>query len=601
MGLESSLSEHLVVQLAGIIAIGVTAQWVAWRVNLPSILLLLTCGLVAGPVTGWLSPDTIFGDVLTPVVSMSVALILYEGGLTLKLSEVVRVGAVVRNLVTVGAFVTWSVGTLAAHIIFGLAGPLAALLGAVLVVTGPTVIAPLLRHVRPSGDVGPILKWEGIVIDPIGALLAVLIFESILIGDAGDAGSHALRAIFMTVFVGGGLGLLAAGVLTAVLYRHWIADHLENALSLMLVLVTFVLANHFQHESGLLAVTVMGFALANQKWARVDDIVEFKENLQVLLISSLFIVLGARVEMHELLRVAPSGLLYTTVLLLIARPLSVLVSTLRSPLTLREKLFLAWMAPRGIVAAAVVSVFALRLADSGHPDASVLVPIAFVVIIATVAIYGLTSAMVARRLGLAEADPQGLLIVGASVWTRQLAGVLAGLDIRVVLVDSNREHISAARMSGFATFTGSILADHTVDRLDLGGVGRILAVTPNDWVNTLAVHRFERIFGKAQCYQLAPQADAKRKERHRYLHGQWLFDDQIGYEDLERRVRDGYAVKATRLSDTFDWSAFLERYRETAIPLFIHDSKGKLRPLTAGHPATFKAGETVISLVIDKG
>ena len=594
------MSEQLIIQLAGIIALGVTAQWLAWRVGLPSILLLLICGLVAGPITGWLSPDAIFGDVLTPAVSMAVALILYEGGLTLKLSEVARVGAVVRNLVTVGAFVTWSVGTLAAHLIFGLAGPLAALLGAVLVVTGPTVIAPLLRHVRPSGDVGPILKWEGIVIDPIGALLAVLIFEAILIGDPGDAGSHAVWAVVTTVFIGGGLGLLAAGLLTLVLYRHWIADHLENALSLMLVLITFVVSNHFQHESGLLAVTVMGFALANQKWVRVDDIVEFKENLQVLLLSSLFIVLAARVEMSELLRVAPRGLLFVAVLMLVARPLGVLASTLRSPLAFREKLFLAWMAPRGIVAAAVASVFALRLVDRGHPDASVLVPITFVVIITTVAIYGLTSAMLARWLGVAEANPQGLLIVGAEVWTRQLAGVLDGLGIRAVLVDSNREHVSAARMGGVSTFSGSILADHTMDRLELGGIGRLLAVTPNDWVNTLAVHRFERIFGKAQCYQLAPQADGKRKERHRYLHGRWLFCDEIGYGDLDRLICAGYVVKATRLSDTFDWSAFLERYGDTAVPLFVYDAKGTLHPVTAGHAAAPVAGDTAIALVADK-
>ncbi|UCF33399.1 MAG: cation:proton antiporter, partial [Phycisphaerales bacterium] len=268
------MPETILPQIAGIIVLGAAAQWLAWRAALPSILLLLLCGLIAGPVTGWLNPDELFGDLITPAVSIAVALILYEGGLTLKLSEITRVRGVVRNLVTIGALVTWFVGALAAYLIFDLSIALAALLGAVLVVTGPTVIVPLLHHIRPTGSVGAALKWEGIVIDPIGALLTVLIFEVIVIGKAGEATAHVALAVAKTVFLGGGLGVVAAGLLVLLIKRYWIPDYLQNAVSLMLVVGTFVLSNLMQEESGLLAVTVMGFALANQRWADVGEIVE---------------------------------------------------------------------------------------------------------------------------------------------------------------------------------------------------------------------------------------------------------------------------------------------------------------------------------------
>ena len=372
------MHEHILFYLAGIIVLGVAAQWLAWRIGLPSILLLLVIGIIAGPVTGWLTPDALFGELLSPVVSLAVALILYEGGLTLKIAELRKVGGVVRNLVTVGALITWVVSGLAAYFILDLGAPLFVLLGAMLVVTGPTVIAPLLRHIRPTGAVGPALKWEGIVIDPIGALLAVLVFEVIQIGATGEATVHVAVAVLKTIVFGGGLGLAAAAILILVLSRHWIADHLESAASLMLVVATFAAADWLQAESGLLAVTVMGFALANQKRVDIENIVEFKENLRVLLISSLFIVLAARVNLADLGAVAPRGLLFVAVLVLIARPLAAFVSTLGSTLSRGERLLLCWMAPRGIVAAAMASVFAMRLEAAGHDGAATLLPITFI-------------------------------------------------------------------------------------------------------------------------------------------------------------------------------------------------------------------------------
>lgn len=594
------MPETILIGIVGIIVLGVGAQWLAWRIGLPSILLLLTFGLIAGPVLGWIDPNKLFGDdLLFPVVSLAVALILYEGGLSLRISELPKVGAVVRNLVSLGALVTWGIGALAAHLLLGLDASLSALLGAILVVTGPTVIGPLLRQIRPTGNISPILKWEGIVIDPIGALLAVLIFEALMIGEAKEAAVHIAFGVLKTIVLGGGIGLAAAGLLVLLLARYWIADYLQNAASLMLVVAAFAISNKLQPESGLLAATVMGFALANQKRVDVGHIVEFKENLRVLLISSLFIVLAARLQLAELGRLAPRGLLFVAVLILIARPLAVFVSTFRSPLPMRQRLFAAWMAPRGIVAAAVASVFAIRCEGTpGLEDAAILEPITFITIIATVAIYGATSPIIARKLGVAEANPQGILFAGAHAWAREVAALVQRQGYRVLLVDSNRDNAGAARMAGLPTYAGSILAERTLDGIDLGGIGRLLAVTPNEWVNVLTVHRFERTFGSAECYQLPSQQTASdNKKQHEYLHGRRLFGNDATYAKLNQLIAEGFTAKATGLTESFDYAAFRARHGESAVPLFIIDENGRLVVITTENEVEPKAGQTLISLV----
>ncbi len=601
------MTESILFQLAGVLVLGVTAQWLAWRLGLPSILLLLTFGLVAGPVRLWLRPNALFGDLLLPAVSLAVALILYEGGLTLRLSELSKVGAVVRNLVTIGALVTWLVATCSGYLILGLSMELSALLGAVLVVTGPTVIVPMLRQIRPSGSVGSVLKWEGIVIDPIGAVSAVLVFEVIGVvqhAAVADTAAHIVWGVLRTIVFGGGIGLAAAGLLVLLLARYWVADYLQNAASLMFVIAAFAASNHFQPESGLLAATVMGFALANQRWVDVQHIAEFKENLQVLLIACLFIVLGARLERAQLETVSHilgRAALFVGVLVLVARPLSVVLSTMRSGLSWQERAFMCWMAPRGVVAAAVASVFAIELRKQGTAGAELLVPVTFFVIIATVALYGLTSALVARRLGVAESSPQGLLIVGAHALARNIGEVLKEKGFRVLLVDSNRENVNAARMAGLPTHAGSILAEQTLDELELGGVGRLLAMTPNDWVNALAVHRFVRVFGRANCYQLAADERAfARRERHAHLHGRPMFQEGMTFARLEALCARGFGVKATRLSEEFDYKAYRKKYGDSALPLFVLSEKGRLRVRIADAAADPAPGETVVGLVEER-
>jgi NhaP-type Na+/H+ or K+/H+ antiporter len=444
------------VGLASILLLGIGAQWLAWRLRLPSILLLLLVGLAAGPLSGnrLLDPDELFGDSLLPFVSLAVATILLEGGLTLRFRKLRGAGRAVTQLVVVGVPVTWALATLAARWTLGMEWRLALLLGAILVVTGPTVILPLLRHIRPRGAAGSLVRWEGIVTDPIGAVLAVLVFQGMFLAGR-QATAEAVLGLLKALLAGGAAGVLGAGLLVLLLRRRLVPDYLHSGVALAIAIGAFLASNAVQHESGLLAVTLMGVALANQELAHVEHIIEFKENLRVLLISTLFILLAARLPIEEFREFDLHNLLFVAVLIVVVRPITIYLGTLGAGLTWRERAFAAWMAPRGIVAAAVASVFALDLAQAGYPDPDRLVSSVFAVILVTVTLYGLTAGPLARRLGLSEENPRGVLVLGAHSWARELAKVLASAGIEVLLVDANRREVRAARMAGLAPCTAT--------------------------------------------------------------------------------------------------------------------------------------------------
>lgn len=587
------------ITLTAIIFLGGAAQWLAWRLRLPSILLLLVFGFIAGPVTHFINPDELFGVLLRPFVAVSVALILFEGGLTLNFSELKGQGRTVRDLVTIGLLATWVVATAAAYWIVGLDFQLAALLGAILTVTGPTVILPMLRYIRPQGPVAAILKWEGIVIDPIGALLAVLIFEVLLSGKLSEAPVHIAIGLSKTVLLGGGLGFVAAKIMATAITRYWVPQYLQNSVAILLVVSSFVIANNFQAESGLLAVTVMGIVLGNQKGTDLRHIVEFKENLRVLLISALFIILSARLTMEDIRSVGPQAIVFVLIIILVARPLCVLVSTFRGNLKLSERAFLAWMAPRGIVAASVASIFALDLEQKGFTQARLLVPLTFAVIVSTVLLYGLTAAPLARRMGLAESNPQGVLVLGGHRFGIAMSKALIDLGFKVLFVDNNPVNASAARMAGIPTYLGSILGERTIDELNLAGIGRLVALTPNDHVNVLAVQRFARVFGSAETYQLAPHEDRHgRDELEKQLRGRLLFSAAATYSAIDARLASGAVIKVTNITDSFDYSAFVKQYGKDVLRLCTIRADNRLHLETIEQGREPVAGEKIVALVM---
>ncbi len=594
----------LLIALAGIFALGIGAQWVAWRVRLPSILLLLTMGFLVGPISEVISPSgtrlidptEMLGPLLFPIVSLSVAIILFEGSLSLRLKELRSIGKPLFRLLTVGVAITWGLCALAAHYCLELGWFISVLLGAILTVTGPTVVGPMLRHIRPIGTVGPIARWEGIVVDPIGAVLAVLVFEARHIEAFNIATLHALAALGKTILIGGGIGAAAAILIAFLLRRHWIPDYLESLVTMMIVVVTFVLSNILQEEAGLVTVTVMGIWLANSSKVNIKHILEFKENLSVLLISSLFILLSARLDLSQFGELSWRGPLFVVIVILIVRPASVFASTAGSELNHREKLFLSFLAPRGIVAAAVASIFALELQESGKGLDSA----TFLVIVGTVLTYGLASAPLARRLGLSTPNPQGLVIAGANAFARSVAHALKDAGFTVLLVDSNHYYIRTARMEGLNTCQADILSDHALEELNLGGIGRFLAVTPNDQVNSLSAIHFSELFGNSGVYQLPPiaQEGQRKGQSGQMIFGRLLFSPQANYWELQRRIELGSTIKATKLTDEFNLAAFNERYQHTALPLFLIDEAGKRLTIYSTNPETSpKSGQTLIALV----
>jgi NhaP-type Na+/H+ or K+/H+ antiporter len=536
--------------LAVIVGVGMAAQWLAWRTQIPSIILLLISGLLLGPVFHVVDPDAFLGGTLFPVVSLAVALILFEGGLDLPPRELRSTGTVVRRLISLGAIITFLVGAWGAQQLFELSRGAAFVLAAVLIVTGPTVVGPLLRFVRPSGRTGPMLRAEGILIDPIGATASLIAFEVALTDEPGEALASVFGVIGLTLLAGIGIGFVLAYILDHALRRFLIPDHLGNPIALAFVVVGFVISNEIQAESGLLTVTVMGIWLARRDSAAVRQLLEFNESLRTLLISALFILLAARIETEQLEDVAVPSLVFLALLVFVARPASVIVSTVRSNLSWRERVFLMSMAPRGIVAAAVSAIFALRLEEEEVRGAELIVPIVFLVIIGTIAVYGFLAGPIARKLGLAEARANGVLIVGAHPTARGLAKALNDLEVKAMLVDTDPYNVTRSVALGLPARRMSVLTEEATHELDLRGIGRILAMTPNDEVNALATTRFARVFGRRETFQLKPAARTRHGDLPEELLGRIIGIEGLDYGTLDERTRQGWRVRAADASES---------------------------------------------------
>jgi NhaP-type Na+/H+ or K+/H+ antiporter len=600
--------EPILIDATIVIVLGIGAQWLAWRFRLPSILLLLIAGFIAGPVTGLLDHEALQRDWLYAFVSMSIGIILFEGGLSLRLSELRDVGVAVRNLITIGVLITWGLGAVGAYYIVGFNVSLSILVGAILVVTGPTVIVPLLRHIRPRGRVGTVAKWEGITIDPVGAILAVLVLETILLlhEPAGAATSmsaaaaHVMEGLFLEIFISVGVSVSASALLLFMLHRRLVPDFLRNPITLMLVVAAYELANSLQHEAGLLTTTLMGIVIANQPYVAVQRIIEFKENLQVLLVGSLFILLSARLELSALQFIGWDTLIFLGVLVLVIRPLAVVMSGIGTQLDWGEQSFLAWMAPRGIVAAAVASLFAFQLRDIFPQQSEAIVPVVFTVVVGTVAIYGLTAAPLARWLGLADPNPQGVLFVGATAWVRKVARAVQDLGFPVRLIDANPDHVRHARQEGLSAERVNALAESAIDEIDWGGIGRLLIMIPNDEVSSLTALHFSEAFETTKIYQLAAHPDSRSgDDAHipKHLRGRPLFGKATNYDSLEALVNDGFVIKVLLIDSDLSPDEVSERFDSQIVPMFVLRDPETLWVVSESNHFSLQEGDKLVALI----
>jgi NhaP-type Na+/H+ or K+/H+ antiporter len=589
---------HLEISLliACLLALGLVCQWIAWRLALPAILPLLLAGLALGPGLGWLNPDELLGDLLFPFVSLGVAVILFEGSLTLKISSVRNVGRIIRNLTTIGVVITGLIMAAAAHYLAGLSWVFSFLFGALVSVTGPTVVAPMLRSIQPTVRIANILRWEGILVDPIGAVLAVLVFELIVTGHQ----SESAIAFGKVVLLGSVFGI-AGGWLLAMMLRHRVLpDYLANFAVLAAVLLVFTGSNALGEESGLIAVTVMGMVLANSRDVVIEEILSFKEHLTVLLISVLFILLAARIDFSLVQQLGMSSLAILGVALFIARPISVAISSIGTSINLKEASLLAWVAPRGIVAAAISALFALRLEQAGIEGAGAIVPLTFVIIIGTVVVQSLTAGWLAQRLSLSSRGEQGVLITSTNKVALMLGEALQKNNIRVKIVDTRREGLQKARMLGMEVFYGSALSEHAEHYMDLTGFTHLLAVSRNEEANSVACARYRHYFGPKNVFSIINTSGTEDDEREglsRSLRSNMLFSDNATWAKLASLVGQGAEIRSTTLSESFNYDAYVAADERKLVELFAVDENGKLMVFTTQTEINPREGWTLISMV----
>ena len=596
------MHETVIIALASIIVLTFLCQWLAWWVKLPSILFLLLTGILIGPGLDWLDPSKLFGDILTPMIEIAVAIILFEGSMTLNFKQIKGHMDVVGSLLTNGVIITVIGATLMVHFLFHLSIELSILLGVIVCVSGPTVIAPLLRTVRPNERVSNILRWEGIVIDPIGALLAVLVFSFIQAYHAKQAFDHVILMFLLHVGIGAAIGALVGYFCGLALRRHWFPEYLHNVATLALVILAYTIANHFNSGSGLLAVTVMGIWLANMKDVHIEDILDFKESLSIILISGLFIVLAAQISFTHLHDIIWPAIILIAGLQFVLRPLTVFICTLSSKLNWREKFLLAWIFPRGIVAAAVSALFAIRLKQNNIAGSHQLVLITFLVIIGTVVFQSLTTRWVAKLLKVSEPEPRGYLIVGANPVARVIAAELVKRDYRVLLTSAVWEHVQASRMDGLPTFYGNPVSSYADRHLDLIGLGGMIAISARTNLNTLASMRYKREFGAQNIFSVqterGEQDDDHKQTAAGRFKGHMVFKDGMTFAKLNQLIRQNDKLTSTTLSEEYDFEKFRDDQPKNVL-LFAFDPKNRVHFFSAHQEIKPIKEWTVISITAE--
>ena len=580
--------------IVGIVGLGVAAQWVAWRLRLPAIVLLATAGVLAGPVFGLIDPSEEFGDLLQPIISLCVAIILFEGGLSLSLTELKEAASGVRRLVYLGAPLAWIFGSLCAHYIGGIDWEVSLVFGAIMVVTGPTVIMPLLRQSALKRRTASFLKWEGIVNDPIGALLAVLVFQYIVFSGAGNGWQAVVTGIGSAIASGLVLGGLGGWISAKAFHAGLVPEYLKSPVLLGLVLIVYVLSNQMQAEAGLLAVTIMGIVIANMNLPGIGDMRRFKEYITIMLVSVVFVLLTAELNIGSLTSIGWRGAALIAAIMFISRPAAIMLATIGANMSFRERILVSWIAPRGIVAAATAGILGTDLVNEGY-NAEILLPLVFAVIFATVFSHGLSLNWLASRLGLASSQRDSVLLVGASPWTVELGRTLVDLKANVLIADTSWHNLRAARLAGLPVFYGEILSEFAEESVEIAHVRTVLAATSNDAYNSLVCTQIAPEIGQRGVFQLPLGSDEDDpKIVARTNRGNIAFGTDMVFEKLWRLYVRGWTFSKTKVTENYSYSDFLGDRPQDCIEIATLSEDGNLDFVAAESEREPKVGDTII-------
>ena len=578
-------SSEILLGIGLIVALAVGSQLVASLLRVPAILLLLPAGFVAGALTDDVDPEKLLGAAFSPLVSLAVAVVLYDAGLGLDLHRLEgHTRTVVVRLIWLGALVTWVSAALLAVPVVGMSLRAAVMLGAILVVSGPTVVGPLLGFVRPTERLQRVLVWEGSLIDPVGGILGAIVFHAVLAGEQhGLAGQ--LGRFGGSVAVGLAGGAVGAALLWLLLRHLTLGEVLGTTVQLAAVVAVSAVCDAFRDDTGLIAAVVMGMALANLPGLDVPARRTFFETLVSLTIGLLFISISATVTPQSLRHVVLPALGLVAALVLLVRPLVALLATVRTDVPYRERWFIGWMAPRGIVAAATASTFSVALVKAGVGGAQKILPVTFLVIVATVTVYGLTALPVARRLDVRRSARSRPLLVGGEAWVVELGGALraAGLDVLMWAgLDQQRHRIADA---GLDLAPGELLAAATGAGAELEGITDVLLLTGEDDFNALALTTLKETV-EGPVHRLGPPTRSHGVVAP-YTGGEALFGPGLNRPELARRYADGARIVPHRV--------------EGGIPaghdmLFLVRPDGRLTAVTGATAATPADGDVAILL-----
>ncbi|WP_438314758.1 cation:proton antiporter [Sporosarcina sp. FA9] len=588
--------ESLLFNLMLVVLIGILSQWVAWRFRMPAIVVMSVVGLLVGPIFGVINPQESMGELFEPIITFAVAIILFEGSLNLDFREIKEFRKPVYRIVTVGAVIAWIAGSLAAHYFAGLSWTVAFIMGGLFIVTGPTVILPLLRQAKLKPRPAAILKWEGIVVDPFGALLAVFTFEFFkFLNSEVTLNSFLLffAASFFAVLLGWGSGK----ILGIAFERGNVPEFLKSPVLFAVVLFTFVLSDEIMLQTGLLAVTAMGMTMANMRLSSIQDIRHFKENISVLLVSGIFVMLTASLDPVVLIEIFNLNIMwYVLAMLFIVRPLSIWVSTIGTELTNREKLLIGWIAPRGIVALTVSGYFATILLDHGYEDAKILTALTFALVFTTVLVHGFSIGPLARKLNLQITDESGVLIVGGSRFAADLATSIKSTGNEVLIVDQTWTGLSHGRKVGLNGFVGDILSEQLDYHLDLTPYRFILAMTSLDTYNAHVCEDFVPDLGREFLFQTAV-LETNIEKNYKITGGRLLFSPAVSIYDLEERMNEGHVIRKTLITKQYSYTQYLRERDDTSILLYILRTDESIEFYSPKVELKAEAGDTVIALV----
>lgn len=589
----AGLSPVQAVALVGVLGVG--AQWLAWRFRLPSIVLMLAVGLLVGPVLGWFIPDRDLGPIYRPLIGVAVAIILFEGGLTLEYHRLGDTQAAVRRLVWIGAPLGWALATGVMILTLGVPWEVAAVFGGVLVVTGPTVIAPMLRQARLKPRPAQILQWEAIINDPIGVLIAVLALEVVMVTHTGLSAGAAIWVLARGIGFAAGVGALAGLALARAFRDGWVPEYMKVPVLFVSVIAVFALTDSLLHETGLLAVTIMGMILANADLPSYAELHRFKEQATLMLVSGVFILMSASLDFATLGALDWRAGLFVLAIMALARPLQVLLPLAGSSIPWAERVLVAATGPRGVVMVAVSGLFGAKLVEAGIPEGAILAPLSFILVLVTVLVHGFSLRPLAERLGLTGGAKPGLMIVGGSPFAVALAKALDKADVAVLIADPNRRHLTQARVEGVPTFYGDILGEAAEHHVEFISYGAVLAASDNDAYNTLVATDLGPEFGRDMIWQVGRMKDASRHALPNQLGGRRLAENPT-YEDLNRRLSEGWTLRTTRLTEEYSldhWQAD----RPGAQVLMTVTDRGGLDFIEPDQPLKGAAGMRLVALV----